>query len=383
MTGSPDTRSVSHYLFDGDAWHDYFVPGFEDALGPLWFAFLAARGRRPRRQRGAPAARSLRMVALVGIGSLVAFIFTPQYLDLAPGQAVLLRDQPRYGAAGLALGLLLVRRRVPPALVVVLPAARARHPGRAGGPRQLAGPPVALLVLPDQIDRASSLRRSSWSRARRPGHRRGQSGAPGWPSAGPQPVPASSPRRLPSCWPCGRAPAVHRRALRRAGFYRGGLFPWGDLGPPTLASVRSAPCARSSSTRWPVRTSSTMFDYLAVDFFDSVACRRQGSRWSCSPSIEDGRLRLRGRGRELTRAGGWPANRTRRSIPDIFDPALTLFGLVGGGGLPARPRARRPLVAERDFKPTRRAKHVVLGPDRDAIPRRMVEPARPAACRAA
>jgi hypothetical protein len=157
VTGSPETRSFSYYLFDGDAWRDYFVPGFEDALGPLWSAVLALSLIGLVGSIVAPAERSLRTVGLVGVASLVAFAFTPQYLDLAPGQPFFFPTNLRYAAPALALGLVLsavVLRRY---LAVVLPLLVL-------GTLVAQADPVSWPVLrsrssffTDQIDRASSL----------------------------------------------------------------------------------------------------------------------------------------------------------------------------------------------------------------------------------
>ncbi len=32
--------SVAHYLFDGSVWSDYFVPGLEERVGPVWFLLI-------------------------------------------------------------------------------------------------------------------------------------------------------------------------------------------------------------------------------------------------------------------------------------------------------------------------------------------------------
>ena len=157
VTGSPDTRSFSHYLFDGDAWRGYFVPGFEDALGPLWFAVVALALIGLVGSIVAPAERSLRTVGLVGVASLVAFAFTPQYLDLAPGQPFFFPTNLRYAAPALALGLVLSAIVLRRWMAVVLPLL-------VTGTLVAQADPVSWPVLrsrssffTDQIDRASSL----------------------------------------------------------------------------------------------------------------------------------------------------------------------------------------------------------------------------------
>src|SRR5204862_3657963 len=81
VTGSPETRSVSHYLLDGAAWRDYLRPGFADALGPLWIAVLVLVAIGLIGGALWPPSPPVRVVALVSIASMVAFVFTLQYLD--------------------------------------------------------------------------------------------------------------------------------------------------------------------------------------------------------------------------------------------------------------------------------------------------------------
>ena len=162
VTGSPDTRSVSHYLFDGDAWSGYLVPGFEDALGPLWFAFLLLVAVGLVGSVVAPAARPLRMVALVGIASLVAFIFTPQYLDLAPGS----RSSSRPTCAtrpGVRVRAVARRDRAAAVHDRRSPRARGRHAGRCR-PDPASWPVLryAPVVLHRPIDRGSRSPASPW-----------------------------------------------------------------------------------------------------------------------------------------------------------------------------------------------------------------------------
>ena len=95
-----------------------------------------------------PPPASVRLVALVGIASLVAFIFTPQYLDFGEGKPFFFPTNLRYAAPGVRVGLLLsvvVLRRL---MVVVLPGARrsarsSRRPTRSAGRSS-----VAHVVLP-------------------------------------------------------------------------------------------------------------------------------------------------------------------------------------------------------------------------------------------
>ncbi len=80
----PPVSSVASFLFKGRDWQTWIVPGLRGALGPAWWAVLgltvaglmlgACTGSRPLH----------RMLALIGLASGVAFVFTPQPLTV-PG----------------------------------------------------------------------------------------------------------------------------------------------------------------------------------------------------------------------------------------------------------------------------------------------------------
>jgi hypothetical protein len=157
VTGSPDTRSFSHYVLDGDAWREYFVPGLADSLGPLWVAVLALVLVGLVGSVVAPAERSLRLVGLVGLASLVAFALTPQYLDLAPGQPFFFPTNLRYAAPALALGLALsaivLRRLMPVVLPLLVALTLVAQADPVSWPVLRSRPSF----FTDQIDGASSL----------------------------------------------------------------------------------------------------------------------------------------------------------------------------------------------------------------------------------
>jgi hypothetical protein len=104
-----DTASstVSHFLFDGYAWQNYFLPGLGKAYGPAWWALvaLAATGlvlavfTGPRRIG--------RMLGLVGIAALGGYVFSPQFLTLY-GVPYYFVFNLRYVSPALILGLVLL-----------------------------------------------------------------------------------------------------------------------------------------------------------------------------------------------------------------------------------------------------------------------------------
>jgi hypothetical protein len=103
---SPNTN-FGHYLLDTHLWLQYFIPGFRSSLGPAWPAivlaatvglvFVVFSGR----------TKVWRMAAVVGVGSVVAFVFTPQFLGL-PGAPIYFVYNLRYAAPALLLGLVLL-----------------------------------------------------------------------------------------------------------------------------------------------------------------------------------------------------------------------------------------------------------------------------------
>jgi hypothetical protein len=132
--------SIAHYVTHGAAhlWSGYFEPGLASGLGRWWYLILAAgvigpllclvpdrRGARPE-----AAGRTVRMLGLVALFSLAAYLITPESAA---------------GPAGDPLGFAFNLRYLAPALtltLIVLPLA----PPLAGPERQL-GATVALAAL--------------------------------------------------------------------------------------------------------------------------------------------------------------------------------------------------------------------------------------------
>lgn len=101
-------HSIAEYLADRHAWGHYFLPGFAETLGPLWFAvlFCALAGIcLGLRRRHGPL---VRIVALAGLATLVAHIFNPVSASGPQGGPIGFASNLRYAAPGLAIGLALL-----------------------------------------------------------------------------------------------------------------------------------------------------------------------------------------------------------------------------------------------------------------------------------
>jgi hypothetical protein len=103
---SPNT-TVSHYLFNAQLWRQYFIPGFRSSLGPAWPAIVLAAAAGIVFVIFSGRTKVWRMAAVVGLGSAVAFVFTPQFLGL-PGVPFYFVYNLRYVGTALLLGLVLL-----------------------------------------------------------------------------------------------------------------------------------------------------------------------------------------------------------------------------------------------------------------------------------
>jgi hypothetical protein len=118
----PGASRAADYIFDRHAWDAYLMPGLREALGPAWWAVLLLAGVGCALGVAVGASRVVRVVAVVGFASFVAFLYSPQILGIgrapiyfvvnvryvAPalvvGTAILTVVIPRFGRlAGLAL----------------------------------------------------------------------------------------------------------------------------------------------------------------------------------------------------------------------------------------------------------------------------------------
>ena len=106
VKGQP-TASVSQFLFNAGAWRDQMLPGLRLSLGPAWpvLVTLAAVG-----MVGAIVQRRepiVRMLGVVAVLSVVAYLFTPQYLA-AFGRPIFFGVNVRYASPGMVMGLVLL-----------------------------------------------------------------------------------------------------------------------------------------------------------------------------------------------------------------------------------------------------------------------------------
>ena len=101
-------HSIAEYVANQHVWDKFFLPGFDETLGPLWFvvlfAALAGIVLGLRRRHSTP----IRILALAGAAILIAHVFNPisaSGLDEGPyGFA----SNLRYAAPGMVIGLILL-----------------------------------------------------------------------------------------------------------------------------------------------------------------------------------------------------------------------------------------------------------------------------------
>jgi hypothetical protein len=103
---SPNT-TFGHYLFNGAVWRDFFIPGFRSSLGPAWPAIVLAAAAGLVFVIFSGRTKVWRMAAVIGVGSAVAFVYTPQFLGL-PGAPFYFVYNLRYAAPALLVGLVLL-----------------------------------------------------------------------------------------------------------------------------------------------------------------------------------------------------------------------------------------------------------------------------------
>ncbi len=73
----PTTFSISHYLTSSRFWDHYFVKGMSSQLGSWWYVLLGAAILGPILCLLPGAGRMLRMLAVVALAGLVAYVLTP------------------------------------------------------------------------------------------------------------------------------------------------------------------------------------------------------------------------------------------------------------------------------------------------------------------
>ncbi len=127
------TFSVAHYLTSARFWDRYFVSGISSQLGRSWFVLLAAAVLSPLLCLLPGAGRTVRMLALVALTGLVAYLLTPNGAAGPQGHPIAFAFNLRFALPALALGFAvmplapLVRGRpaVQGALLAILVAAFA------------------------------------------------------------------------------------------------------------------------------------------------------------------------------------------------------------------------------------------------------------------
>jgi len=103
--------TVASFLLNGSDWHRYFLPGLRESLGPAWWAVLGLTVAGLLFGVCAPVNRYHRMLALVGIASGAAFLFTPQPLTvpiLYPNVPYDFVYNLRYSFAAVIIGLIIL-----------------------------------------------------------------------------------------------------------------------------------------------------------------------------------------------------------------------------------------------------------------------------------
>ncbi len=97
--------SVSHYLTDGRFWSHFFVSGMASELGGWWWALVGAAVLGPVLCLFPGSDRMRRMLGLVALASLVAYLLTPESAQGPAGDPVGFGFNMRYLAPGLTLSL--------------------------------------------------------------------------------------------------------------------------------------------------------------------------------------------------------------------------------------------------------------------------------------
>ncbi len=133
--------SLAHYLTTSGAWSRFWEPGLAADLGRWWFVILGAAVVGPLLCLLPGAGRTVRMLGLVALASLAAYLVTPETAAGPQGDPVGFAFNLRYAAPSLALSL------------VILPLA----PPLAGARRQAALVGALAVALG-----ATQLRGSLW-----------------------------------------------------------------------------------------------------------------------------------------------------------------------------------------------------------------------------
>ena len=97
--------SVAHYLTDARFWSHFFVSGIASELGSWWWAIIGAAIAGPLLCLGPGSDRLRRMLGLVALAGIVAYLLTPEGAQGPAGDPVGFGFNMRYLAPGLTLSL--------------------------------------------------------------------------------------------------------------------------------------------------------------------------------------------------------------------------------------------------------------------------------------
>jgi len=100
--------SVSHYLSNSRAWSRFFEPGLAAGLGRWWYVILAAAVIGALLCLAPQATRTVRMLGVVALLSLAAYLVTPDSAAGPPGDPLGFAENLRYIAPALTLALALL-----------------------------------------------------------------------------------------------------------------------------------------------------------------------------------------------------------------------------------------------------------------------------------
>ncbi len=98
------TFSVAHYLTSARFWDKYFVSGISSQLGRWWFVLLAAAVLGPLLCLLPGAGRMVRMLAVVALTGLVAYLLTPNGAAGPEGHPIAFAFNLRFALPALVLG---------------------------------------------------------------------------------------------------------------------------------------------------------------------------------------------------------------------------------------------------------------------------------------
>ena len=111
--GGRDQHSVLGYLGDGQVWSDWFLPGLHDGFGTFWPLVVALGLAGLLMNLGARSAPVLRVAALAGLATVLAWLVAPTSASGPQGSPEGFESGLRYLVGGLALGAAMVATALP------------------------------------------------------------------------------------------------------------------------------------------------------------------------------------------------------------------------------------------------------------------------------